>query len=127
MRKALIYGVLIGALAAPAAYAQSSSNQNATSTQKQGGTTMSQSSGANDARQLATARRIESDLTKAGFTDVNVVAESFVIQAKSKDGDPVVMTIGPHGMSMFQTINASGSGTTGGKSNGMSDNGTMKH
>jgi hypothetical protein len=66
---------------------------------------------------LAAAQKIEQDLKKAGFTDIKVVAESFVVQAKSKDGNPVLMTIGPHGMSVFeaQTTGSSNSqsGTTG--------------
>lgn len=66
----------------------------------------------------AAAQQIQQDLKKAGFTDVKVVAESFVVQAKTKDGNPVVMTIGPHGMSAFEAVQGgpgsnSQSGTTG--------------
>jgi ABC-type transport system substrate-binding protein len=66
----------------------------------------------------AAAQQIQQDLKKAGFTDVKVVAESFVVQAKSKDGNPVVMTIGPQGMSVFEAMSGSPgsnsqSGTTG--------------
>lgn len=66
----------------------------------------------------ATQQQIQSDLKNAGFTDVKVVAESFVVQAKTKDGNPVVMTIGPHGMSAFEAMKGgsgsnSQSGTTG--------------
>jgi hypothetical protein len=62
-----------------------------------------------------TAQKIRQDLQSAGFTDVKVVAESFVVQAKSKDGDPVVMTIGPRGMSVFEAMgtNSNSSSTTG--------------
>jgi hypothetical protein len=69
----------------------------------------------NSNQNLATAQKIQRDLQNAGFKDVQIVAESFVVQAKSKDGDPVVMTIGPHGMSVFEAMNNSGSGskTTG--------------
>lgn len=73
-----------------------------------------------DGRNLAAAQKIQQDLQSAGFTDVKVVAESFVVQAKSKDGDPVLMTIGPHGMSVFEAMNSSatgsGSATTGNNS-----------
>lgn len=67
---------------------------------------------------LVAAQKIQQDLQKEGFTDVKVVAESFVVQGKSPDGDPVVMTIGPHGMSVFEAMNAGGSssGTTGSNS-----------
>ena len=62
----------------------------------------------------AAAQQIQQDLKKAGFTDVKVVAESFVVQAKSKDGNPVVMTIGPHGMSVFESMNGTNSSSTTG-------------
>jgi len=78
------------------------------------------SQNANSGQQnLAVARQIQQDLKKAGFTDIKVVAESFVVQAKSKDGNPVLMTVGPHGMSVFEAENSgsgsnnSQSGTTG--------------
>ena len=61
----------------------------------------------------ATAQKIRQDLQSAGFTDVKVVAESFVVQAKSKDGDPVLMTIGPRGMSVFEAMGTNSSSTTG--------------
>ncbi|MDE1932509.1 hypothetical protein [Bradyrhizobium sp.] len=67
---------------------------------------------------LIAAQKIKQDLQKEGFTDVKVVAESFVVQGKSPDGDPVVMTIGPHGMSVFEAMNEGGSGSrTTGSSN----------
>jgi hypothetical protein len=78
--------------------------------------TSTQTSQNNQAGQLATAQKLRDDLEKAGFiTDVKIVAESFVIQARSKNGDPVLMTIGPRGMSVFETHNDSNvnSGTTG--------------
>jgi opacity protein-like surface antigen len=107
--KSYLMAAVVIALTAPSAYAQSSSppNQNGARAQAQA------PSGQNLA---AAAQKVKQDLQNAGFTDVKVVAESFVVQAKSKDGDPVVMTIGPHGMSVFEAMNdagKSGSGTTG--------------
>lgn len=65
----------------------------------------------------AAAQQIQQDLKSAGFTDVKVVAESFVVQAKTKDGNPVLMTFGPHGMSMFEAMQTTGAnGTTSGSS-----------
>jgi hypothetical protein len=68
---------------------------------------------------LAAAQKIKQDLQREGFTDVKIVAESFVVQGKSPDGNPVVMTIGPHGMSVFEAMNAnrSTSGTVGSSKN----------
>lgn len=69
----------------------------------------------NGSAQQAAIQQIRQDLQRAGFTDVRVVAQSFVVQATSKDGNPVVMTIGPHGMSVFEARRAGGSnsGTVG--------------
>ena len=80
-----------------------------------GSQTHSQQSATSD-QKLAAAQQIQQDLQKAGFTDVKVVAESFVVQAKSKDGDPVVMTIGPHGMSVFEAMNIDSKGAKSGSS-----------
>jgi hypothetical protein len=34
----------------------------------------------------------------AGFTDIRVISDSFVVQAKDKNGDPTVMTLSPSGV-----------------------------
>jgi sporulation protein YlmC with PRC-barrel domain len=39
--------------------------------------------------------QIRDMLQKAGFTDIKVVPESFLIHAKDKDGNPVVMNVSP--------------------------------
>lgn len=56
-----------------------------------------------------TIQKLKSDLQNAGFSDVEIMSEAFVVQAKSKDGNPVVMTIGPHGFSAFEAIQGGGS------------------
>ncbi|WP_407179755.1 hypothetical protein [Bradyrhizobium sp. STM 3562] len=107
------------ALLSSSAFAQSSSTSSTQSPQASTGSS-----------QTVAAQKIKQDLQNAGFKDVKVVAESFVVQAKSRDGDPVVMTIGPHGMSVFEALNAnaSNSGTVGsnesatGSSNSSSSN-----
>lgn len=121
--KGLILGAAMLALFTPSVFAQSQSPtpQNKSSTQETAG------SGQN----LAAAQKIQQDLKSAGFTDVKVVAESFVVQAKSKDGDPVLMTIGPHGMSVFEAMNTNNSGsgpssTTGSASSSSAKMGTQK-
>ena len=78
----------------------------------------SSQSSANSSQNLAAAQQIQQDLKSAGFSDVKVVAESFVVQAKTKDGHPVVMTIGPHGMSVFEAMNSTNTKTTGSNSSG---------
>jgi hypothetical protein len=71
---------------------------------------------------------IKKDLQSAGFTTVKVVAESFVVQSKYRDGDPVLMTIGPHGMSVFEAMNSNNSSsdqsTTGSASSNHTNSGS---
>ena len=74
--------------------------------------TNSPSSTANSSANTASAQKIKSDLQSAGFKDVNVTAESFFVQAKTKDGDPVMMTIGPHGMSMIEAVGGKASNSS---------------
>jgi hypothetical protein len=97
-------------LSTSAAFAQSGTPTSPSS----GATTANPSTSqppANSGPNLAAANKIQQDLKNAGFTDIKVVAESFVVQAKSKDGDPVLMTIGPHGMSVFEAMKGAGSGS----------------
>jgi hypothetical protein len=55
-----------------------------------------------------TVEKVTQDLQEAGFTDVKVLEDSFLIQAKTKDGNPVLMTLGPNGISAMEVSNASG-------------------
>ncbi|MBP0115364.1 hypothetical protein [Bradyrhizobium vignae] len=116
--------VAVLALASPALAqnaskgSQAASQQPSTSSQQQPGTSN---------QNLAAAQQIKQDLQKAGFTDVNVVAESFVVQAKSKDGNPVVMTIGPHGMSVFEAMNVDSKGGQSGSSSQNTTGSTSPH
>src|SRR3954451_9491082 len=109
--KVLFTAVALGSLAlSPCAFAQSSTPQSSTSQHQTG----SQANSTSNADQhMAAGQKIRQDLTSAGFTDVKVVAESFVVQAKSKDGTPVLMPIGPHGMSVFEAMNVGGSNSGG--------------
>jgi hypothetical protein len=54
-----------------------------------------------------TVEKVTQDLQKAGFTDVKVLEDAFLIQAKTKDGHPVLMTLGPNGMKTLEMSNAS--------------------
>ncbi len=47
---------------------------------------------------VLTINKLKQDLQKAGFTDVKVLADSFVIQAKDKNGDPTIMSLSPSGV-----------------------------
>ena len=54
-----------------------------------------------------TIETLKQDLQKAWFTDVKVLEDAFLIQAKTKDGNPIMMTLGPNGMSALELSNAS--------------------
>jgi hypothetical protein len=118
--KALFTAVTLAGLAlSSSAFAQTSAAQNQPGSQTTANADQNQTE--------AAAQKIRQDLTSAGFTDVKVVAESFVVQAKSKDGDPVLMTIGPHGMSVFEAMNStstnSNANTTGSTANSTTGSG----
>jgi hypothetical protein len=114
MRMKMFLAAASLALLTGSALAQSpSSSQNSQANQNSQTNTQPSQQG------LAAAQKIKQDLQREGFTDVKIVAESFVVQGKSPDGNPVVMTIGPHGMSVFEAMNVNGSssGTVGSSKN----------
>jgi opacity protein-like surface antigen len=59
-------------------------------------TTKPQTSGQKSALSID---KITQDLQKAGFSDVKVLEDAFLVQAKTKDGNPIIMTIGQNGVS----------------------------
>lgn len=61
---------------------------------------------------VLTVDKLKQELQTAGFSDVKVLQDAFLIQAKTKDGNPILMTLGPHGMSALEMSNSSGT-TTG--------------
>jgi Tfp pilus assembly protein FimT len=121
MNRFLTGAAILVFLGAPA-FAQSPTSQTPPNAQTNANSTSSSTS-------LAASQKIRQDLLSAGFTDVKVVSESFVVQAKSKDGDPVLMTIGPRGMSVFEAVNGNNSSasTTTGSSNGSTSSGAQNN
>ena len=108
--KCFVIASTLAVLMTPA-FAQSSTNSGAQTPQASQNPSNSAQS-----QNIAIAQRLKKSLESEGFTDVKIVAQSFVVQGKSPDGDPVVMTIGPHGMSVFEAMNAAGSEETTGSS-----------
>jgi hypothetical protein len=53
-------------------------------------------------------QQLAANLTKAGFTDVKIVPEAFLVQATNKSGDPVMMFISPDSMTVFTAEDAKG-------------------
>jgi hypothetical protein len=49
-----------------------------------------------------TIEKLTQDLQNAGFSEVRVLEDAFLVQAKTKDGNLILMTIGPHGVSALE-------------------------
>ena len=56
-------------------------------------------------------QQLASDLTKAGFTDIKIMPESFLIRAKDSKGNPVMMVINPDSVTAMTQISAPASGS----------------
>ena len=56
---------------------------------------------------------IRQKLSSDGFTNIQVVPGSYLVSAKDKNGDPVMMVIGPHSMTIMAEVPGSSSSTTG--------------
>jgi hypothetical protein len=41
---------------------------------------------------------VKQKLERQGFTDVQIAVGSYVVSAKTKDGDPIMALVGPHSM-----------------------------
>lgn len=79
------------ALAATHTAAGPEMNQSGTSSES-AGTTAHMGSHGNQAIQ----QKIHKELSQAGFTDIQVAPESFLVHAKDSSGNPVVMAITPN-------------------------------
>ena len=113
MRSTFVSALALGMMLSGAALAQSSTGS---STAGSNATPPNSQAGASSTTQqnhLLTVDKLKRDLRNAGFTDVRAVEEAFVVQAKTKDGNPVVMTLGPSGFSAIEAIKPGGSNTTG--------------
>lgn len=104
MKRATLVAAAILTTVSSVALAQASSSSTAAS----GSAT--QSGTANLRQQVTT------NLQQSGFTDVKVVPDSFLVQAKDKSGNPVTMLIGPNSFDEVTTV-GSYSQTTGSNTN----------
>jgi hypothetical protein len=66
---------------------------------------------------VLTTQKLKQDLQNAGLSDVNVTAESFLVQAKNKDGNPVLMAIGPDGFTALEATHRNPPPSTGSTAN----------
>jgi hypothetical protein len=87
MRLAAISLALCLASIAPA-HAQSANNSN-------NGQHLDKSNPAQSGSKADVSQKLQSDLQRAGFSDVQVTPESFLVRAKDKNGRPVTMLVHP--------------------------------
>jgi uncharacterized protein YdeI (BOF family) len=93
MHKLAIIAVSTASLFSLPALAQSNSSSPENSTQAQQDSSSAQASHHN---QTSVQQHLADQLKQDGFTDVRVVPDSFLVHAKNKHGDPVVMIINPN-------------------------------
>ncbi len=53
-------------------------------------------------------QQVKQNLGTAGFTDINVMPESFLVRAKDRDGNPVMMIINPDSVTAVTALGDSG-------------------
>lgn len=58
-------------------------------------------------------QRLKQDLSKAGFTDIRVMPESFLVRAKNAEGQPVMMVINPDSITAMTQTSQGGGGDSG--------------
>ena len=49
---------------------------------------------------------LRAELTKAGYTDINIMPTSFMVRAKDSQGNPVMMVISPDSVTAIELENA---------------------
>jgi len=49
-----------------------------------------------------TIEKLTQDMQRAGFSEVKVLEDTFLVQAKTKDGNPIFISVGPHGNSAME-------------------------
>ena len=84
-----------------------------TNTPQANDTTTAPASNAMKAAPGSMRSHMRDSLEKAGFTDIKVVPSSFVISAKDKDGNPVVMSVTPDSFTEVTDESVTGSQSTG--------------
>lgn len=69
--------------------------------------------GMHQANHAAIEQHIRADLTKAGFTDIHVMPESFLVRAKNSQGMPVMMVINPDSVTAVTAMGSKGGSSSG--------------
>lgn len=75
---------------------------------------------ADDAGQASVRQQMVNDLQQAGFTDVKVRPQPFLVEARDRSGNPVTMFVGPNAFAEVKTVGVNaqnGSSNTNASSN----------
>ena len=115
MQRTLLTALMLGLLGSGPCFAANDQTQAPAPGQQ------ASASAAGQQQSLVTAQKLKQDLQNAGFTDVAILNEAFVVRAKTKNGDPVVMTIGPGGFNMVEAVRPGNVTTTGSTGSGTSE------
>jgi len=69
-------------------------------------------------------QQLEESLAKAGFTDIKIMPESFLIRAKDQNGNPMMMVVNPDSVTEVEAVtpNKSNNNTNANNANGSTDN-----
>lgn len=118
--------VLAGGLATPAfAASPGAANNDQNTSNSQNAMTNDQNAQAGQQQMtnpMHISRKLRSDLSKAGFTDITIMPSSFMVRAKDSQGNPVMMVINPDSITAITEQNQG----TNAASNANHDNGQMK-
>ena len=105
--KALLALALCAGFALPAAAQQTPAAPAATPASGQ------QPSASKGESSAAIQAKLTQDLSKAGFTNVEVMPESFLVRAKDKEGRPVMMVINPDSVTSVTAMGQPASSQSG--------------
>ena len=108
MRTLLLTGMALSMAMALPAFAQSSSSSTQPAPTATNGPTHNTAAGG-----MAIREQVKHDLEQAGFTNVRVMPESFLVRANDKAGHPVMMVINPDSVMAVTNLSATSSGANG--------------
>jgi hypothetical protein len=57
-------------------------------------------------------QQVQNNLTQAGYTDIKIMPESFLVRAKDKSGNPVMMVINPDSVTEITDLGPRSSNNT---------------
>lgn len=115
--KTIAMTLAMSLLAVPA-FAQSGSSSSGSSASGTSGGTAASTSGQASRPSAVTQQKLRDQLTKAGFSQVQILDASYLVQARTQDGNQVLMVIDP------PMRGATGAGGTGSSGSGSSTTGS---